>query len=453
MEEKSTIEQMAELLLRSSLSDVERKINERIETSFTACEAKLDGIKTELNSKIKEIEAIATDKPLQINFGTVEQPETKLVHTQFMKVLNILKSQKRIQKNIMLVGEAGSGKTHLAYNVSQALGLKFYPMSVGLQTTKSDLLGFVNAHGSYITSPIREAFEKGGVLLLDEFDSAHAGVVTIINSLLANGHCSFPDKIVEKNDNFICIVACNTYGHGANIDYVGRNRLDGATLDRFIVVDVGYDKSLEDLLTHNTKWLEIIEQIRKNIEEQGIKMIVSPRASMNGADLLEQGFSIEEVLDMCVFKGTDYDTKTKCLRGINFQEQKPVAEGTYTRDTVNAQVWEIRTEDESFKQLKSIQAINEKLIGNDMNVDVDGYSIRFGNWSYQFTSSDEMFFKSTDTGTRNLSPYESDLIERFLGYIANGNYTTRNFQCPIVFEFVKTKCRKPWATIRIEEKE
>ena len=164
-------------------------------------------------------------------------------------------------------------------------------------------MGFINAAGVYVSSPIRKAYENGGVLLLDEFDAAHAGVVTILNSLLANGEVSFPDKTVQKNEKFVCICACNTYGKGANIDYIGRNRLDGATLDRFIVLDVDYDKDLEKLLTRNDKWHKVVSEIRDNIQKQGIKMIVSPRASMDGADLLDAGFEPERVLDMVIFKG------------------------------------------------------------------------------------------------------------------------------------------------------
>lgn len=166
----------------------------------------------------------------------MQKPNNKAVHKDFYKVLKVLESTKRIQKNIMLVGPTGSGKTVLCDNIAEALKLKFYPMSVGLQTTKSDLLGYMNANGIYVSTPIREAFENGGVLLLDEFDSTNANTVTILNSMLANSICSFPDKIVSKNDNFICMIACNTYGRGGSIEYIGRNRLDTATLDRFVTI-------------------------------------------------------------------------------------------------------------------------------------------------------------------------------------------------------------------------
>lgn len=312
-----------ELLLQAITGDIKEKINkrldERINSAVTEVESKVAKIKESLTSTESYVASMVEGKPLVVTLPSIKKPEgeKELVHSQFNKVLKILTSAKRKEKNIMLVGEAGSGKTHLCGSVAKALGLEFYPMSVGLQTTKSDLLGFVNAQGDYVTTPVREAYEKGGLLLLDEFDAAHAGVVTILNSLLANGHCSFADKIVTKHPNFVCICACNTYGKGATVDYIGRNRLDAATLDRFIVVDVGYDTKLEKALTHNDGWATVINKIRKNIVGEGIKMIVSPRATMDGADLLDQGFKPDEVLDMVVFKGVAKDVKAKALKGVD----------------------------------------------------------------------------------------------------------------------------------------
>lgn len=312
-----TKERLQSILLEDSFNELEESITKRIEDFKTSLEARIDGLKVEANRDLKEIESyITVGKPLVVNLGTVEAPKNKLVHSVFPKLMKILSSTKRKEKNIMLVGGAGGGKTHLASSVAEALKLQFYPMSVGLQTTKSDLLGFINAHGVYMPSPIRLAYENGGVLLLDEFDAAHAGVITILNSLLANGHCSFPDKIVEKHKDFVCLCACNTYGKGGTMEYVGRNRLDAATLDRFIVLDVSYDNSLETLLTNNDKWLKTVNTVREIVKSQGIKMIVSPRAAMDGADLLEAGFTEEETLEMCIFKGCSEDIKDKILRGL-----------------------------------------------------------------------------------------------------------------------------------------
>lgn len=304
-------------LLKKSLIELREMTDEKLKESKEYIEKQVEELR---NTVTKNINEIGNKSPLIVNLGTVETPDKKVVHSAFHKVIKVLSSAKRKEKNIMLVGAAGGGKTHLCKSVAEALKLQFYPMSVGLQTTKSDLIGFINAHGNYITSPIREAYEKGGVLLLDEFDACHAGVVTILNSLLANGHCSFPDKIVDKNEKFVCICACNTFGRGGNVEYVGRNRLDAATLDRFIVVDVDYDENLEDILTNNPFWLSIVRQIRNNADRHGIKIIISPRAAMDGADLLEAGFTVNETLDMTIFKGVPEDVKTKLKQDLIIKE-------------------------------------------------------------------------------------------------------------------------------------
>ena len=309
-------EQALQVLFGSIIEEMKDSSTKKLEEITKSVEEKAEALEKKMSTSLKKLDDIISNKPIVVNFGTIQEPKNEVVHQAFGKILKVLQSAKRKDKHIMLVGGAGGGKTHLAGQIAKALGIPFYPMSVGLQTTKSDLLGFVNATGGYVTSPVREAYEKGGLLLLDEFDATHAGVVTILNSLLANGHATFPDKIIEKNEKFVCMCACNTYGRGGNIDYVGRNRLDGATLDRFIIIDVDYDINLERNLANNDTWVDVVEKVRENIKEQGIKMIISPRASIDGADLLESGFTASEVMEMVIYKGCDEDTRKKISKGV-----------------------------------------------------------------------------------------------------------------------------------------
>ena len=211
----------------------------------------------------------------------------------------------------MLVGPAGGGKTTCCEKVAEILNLKFYPMSVGPQTTKSDLLGFIDAAGNYHTTPLREAFENGGLLLLDEVDAANAGVLTIINALLANGYCSFPDGVIQRNENFRCICACNTYGRGADRQYVGRNQLDAATLDRFAVVDFDYDDNLERMIAGNDAWVDKVQQYRKRAFDLKMRVVISPRASIFGAKLLASGMKEKMVEELVVWKGVSAEIRSK----------------------------------------------------------------------------------------------------------------------------------------------
>ena len=315
---KDLNEMLAETLINNTANKLHEIIADKVTSIQSELENKINKIEKDCNSKVDKLECYVSGKPLSVNLGTVQEPKHKVVHKSFDTIIRVLQSCKRINKNIMLVGEAGGGKSSLCADVASALRLQFYPMSVGLQTTKSDLMGFISATGEYMTTPLRQAFENGGVLLLDEFDATHAGVVTILNSMLANDICSFPDKIVNKHKDFVCIVACNTYCKGGSLEYIGRNRLDSATLDRFITVNVNYDEKLEDTLTYNSDWLKVVRQMRDNIKNAGLKVVISPRASMQGADLLDAGFNIDEVLDMVIYKGVSDDIKTKIVKDINF---------------------------------------------------------------------------------------------------------------------------------------
>jgi MoxR-like ATPase len=158
---------------------------------------------------------------------------------------------------------------------------------------------------------LREAFEKGGLLLLDEVDAANAGVLTIINALLANGYCSFPDGVMQRNENFRCICACNTYGRGADREYVGRNQLDAATLDRFAVVDFEYDENMERAIAGNNEWVDKIQRYRKRAFDLKMRVVISPRASIFGAKLLANGMKEKLVEDLVLWKGLSEDIRKK----------------------------------------------------------------------------------------------------------------------------------------------
>ena len=313
---------LVEKLIGDKSSNINQLLNQRIEDITNRVDRKINETEELLTEKISRISDKLKGQPIKVNLGSVKKPENKVLHEKFDTIIKILESTNRIEKHIMLVGPCGSGKSSLCSDIAKALKIDFYPMSVGLQTTKSDLLGFINAKGEYVTTPIRQAFENGGLLLLDEFDATNPSTVTILNSMLANNICSFPDKIVSKHKNFICIVACNTYGKGADISYVGRNRLDASTLDRFIVVNVDYDENLEKHLTPNNEWFKCIKKMRSNINKFGVKTIISPRASMQGADLLEHGFSFEDVVNMVVLKGASEDVRNKILNGVTYGKKK-----------------------------------------------------------------------------------------------------------------------------------
>lgn len=228
-----------------------------------------------------------------------------------------------------LVGPAGTGKSTIGENVSKALGLDFSSQSVSSQTTVSNLVGYMDANGHYVGTEFRKRYEFGGVFLLDEVDNGNPNVLTVLNSALSNSFMSFPDGMVKRSESFTLIATANTFGNGATAEYVGRNALDKAFLDRFASVEVGYDLDIEQAMldsvglnpTLGAKWLNIVRVARKNAEEFGLKVVVSPRATLNGAKLLRnpEVFTLEKVAKATFLSGVKQDQADKLLTGVTLK--------------------------------------------------------------------------------------------------------------------------------------
>ena len=90
--------------------------------------------------------------------------------------------------------------------------------------------------------------KNGGIFFLDEIDNSDPSALIVINSALANGYMAFPHETIDRHKDFRIIAAANTWGKGADLQYVGRNALDGATLDRFDNIFFDYDTKLERAL-------------------------------------------------------------------------------------------------------------------------------------------------------------------------------------------------------------
>lgn len=221
-----------------------------------------------------------------------------------------------------LVGPAGSGKTTLAEQAASALERPFYKQ--GSIMAKYELVGFTDAGGTYHRTAFRDAFEYGGVMLLDEIDNNTPDALVAMNDALANGSFTFPDSTqpCKRHPDFICIAAANTIGRGATRQYIGRMPLDAATLDRFFQLEIGYDTSLESNIGHAefaahggtdkaviASWIKEVQALRGKLEERKIPVVVSPRATIAGARMLARGVDKQVIVDGILCKHLSADQR------------------------------------------------------------------------------------------------------------------------------------------------
>jgi hypothetical protein len=216
-------------------------------------------------------------------------------HPQFKTLLRAASSRMAngYPPSIWLAGPAGSGKTHAGHQLADALVLPFHLN--GALSMPHELLGFIDAGGTYHRTPFREAYEHGGVYMFDEVDGSDNSALLALNAALANGHATFPDAKIKRHENCIILASANTWGLGATAEYVGRAKIDAAFLSRFPVrIAWDYDVALEVAISGNEKFARRVIAARERARAAGLKVLIDPRASQAGAALIAAGMSEDE---------------------------------------------------------------------------------------------------------------------------------------------------------------
>ena len=250
---------------------------------------------------------------IKSEYGTIERKITTVIngvpkklegvqHEKFETVLKFVANN----EPVFLTGPAGSGKNVLCKQVADALGLKFYFTNAVTQEYK--LTGFTDAMGNFQETQFYKAFTQGGVFMLDEMDASIPEVLVILNAAIANRYFDFPAPIgyVEAHPDFRVIAAGNTVGHGADFEYVGRNQLDGASLDRFAVVKIDYSVTIENNVAMDIELADFCRDFRQAANKAGVQVIISYRGIGRLAKMM-QLLNINEALETCLIKGMDKD--------------------------------------------------------------------------------------------------------------------------------------------------
>jgi hypothetical protein len=289
---------------------------DQIEGKFRGAEAGFATREAEVREILHEVTAIrqtyqamleASKREVVIRLEDYDAVEVGLQHQCFPQLLRAASARMADggRLSVWLSGPAGSGKTTAARNVAKALSLPFY--FTGSIDTEYKLLGFTNASGQVVSRPFRTAWEKGGIFLMDEIDGSLPPAVLALNAALANGICDFPDGAIERHPDCVVIAAANTWGAGATSEYVGRMRLDAASLDRFIQMEWPIDEVLETATAPNKEWCFKVQSYRRKVASRGLKHMITPRATYYGAALLAAGMDEDAVLAMTIRKGLSED--------------------------------------------------------------------------------------------------------------------------------------------------
>lgn len=252
-----------------------------------------DGIKAEIAKKALEV--VKEEKPWK--------SPGEVFHQKFEMIKTCVESK----LPVYLAGPAGSGKNHTLEQIAKVMGLEFYFTNSVQQEYK--LTGFIDAGGNFHETEFYKAFKNGGLFFLDEMDASIPEVLVLLNAAIANGYFEFPNGKITAHEDFRVVAAGNTVGSGADEAYTGRMVLDQATLDRFVIIEFGYDLNVEMALAKgNAQLVSFVEDLRKQADSKGIRATFSYRCITMVVKLEAAGMPLEEIIKIAVVKGMDKDT-------------------------------------------------------------------------------------------------------------------------------------------------
>ena len=218
----------------------------------------------------------------------VKQPTgiTKQMTGVFSKGFKVYVNLVGAKKPLYFYGPAGCGKSYMAKQIADALGLDYYETSQAMFA--HDLKGYGDAKGEYVSTPFYKAFSGGGIFFLDEVDASAPEALVVLNNAIANGRFDFPViGMVTAHENFRVIAAGNTRMTGATLAYTARQCQDTSFKNRFFFELVGYDERIELAIAGGDKDIvEFAHDIRKAARETNILQLCSYRQISDMATLL-----------------------------------------------------------------------------------------------------------------------------------------------------------------------
>lgn len=267
----------------------------------------LTAMVVELSGQVATLTAMVNPAPVM----------PKVHHKALSDVIINLKAR----EHTLMVGPAGTGKSMIAKQAAEVLKLEYFELSLTAGMTATAITGYMTATGEYVSTLFRQAFENGGVFHFDEFDNGHPNTLGAVNAALAGDRMAFPDGMVMRHPDFVCVASANTFGRGADRQYVGRQQIDAATLDRFVVEEILIDETLESAVAaaigyaHTDEVIRYVRKLRRNAEDNRMPVIVSPRATYGMCKLLKAGKSWDSTVNARLRKGLSDSDWTKLTLG------------------------------------------------------------------------------------------------------------------------------------------
>lgn len=207
--------------------------------------------------------------------------------------------------NIWMVGPAGCGKSTIARNIAKELDIPYLCISCGIGTSATEFTGY--KYPTREATKFAEFYAKKSLILIDEITALDPSVAQVINAALANGEIETTTGTVLRHSECIIVATSNTFGNGADRQYVANNQLDASTIDRFTgaIIEVDYSKKYESQFDQEVR--DYIHLLRACIKTNSLRRIASTRMIQAAEKMKKIGMS--DWRDLLIINWSDTEKK------------------------------------------------------------------------------------------------------------------------------------------------
>lgn len=207
----------------------------------------------------------------------------------------------RDNKNVLLVGHTGCGKTSLIQQIASRKNQGVLRVNMNAQTTIGDFVGMWTVKAGetvWVDGVLPKAMKDGLWLIIDEIDFAEPAILSVLNAVLEDGgKLTLKEKgheIIEGHDNFRIIATANGIGSmGAHrFLYQGTNNMNEAFLDRWRVYFVDYLDKANEVKVITSKFPSFSKQMAETVVE-----VANLARRAFDREELQSTFSLRKLLD------------------------------------------------------------------------------------------------------------------------------------------------------------
>lgn len=254
----------------------------------------------------------------RVTIGVIPKHNENLIVTKdYRRVMNTIETLVGIDKPVLLLGHAGVGKNQAICEVANKLGKRVIRVNCSGDMRTSSLLGRINAIVVEKSKPDgttekvevigwQEGFlpigmEEGDWVIFDEINSLDSDIAFALHGLMDDGQLAIANnsRIVKKSADFRLFATMNPNS------YYGVKTLNQALVDRFVVVEMGFDQGIDNKLLDKLNLDEgckesfrnVITQIRERYDQQEITQNFGHR-TLDMVVELSQYFPLTDAVDM-----------------------------------------------------------------------------------------------------------------------------------------------------------